>query len=267
MRARKQLITFVSFLLCAAAGLASAETACTFQQGRVAVYGSELEGQPTASGEAFSSEALTAAHRSLPFGTRLLVTNVGNGKQCVVRVNDRGPEERGQVLAVSDMAARVLGVGELGAADVRLELLGEVPPTQLSGLTGRKLKRLEKDLERARRDCREADLRVARRSMREAVLVAAGHEVVPVSERDYVPFAIMVGVFRDQETADAMVAKLVERKQPAWRSPAREVHRVMVGPYRFGRDAERAAKHLQGLGLKTTVVELDDDSRRPVQGS
>ena len=81
-------------------------------------YGQRHQGLKTASGEAFDMNKLTAAHRTLPFGTRLRVTNVENGKTVVVRVNDRGPHVPGRVLDLSYRAAQALGMTDAGVARV-----------------------------------------------------------------------------------------------------------------------------------------------------
>ena len=86
-------------------------------------YGQQHQGRATASGEAFDMNKLTAAHRTLPFGTRLRVTNVENGKSVVVRVNDRGPHVPGRVLDLSFRAARALGITEAGVARVEVVVL------------------------------------------------------------------------------------------------------------------------------------------------
>lgn len=86
-------------------------------------YGPELHGRRTASGERFDRNGLTAAHRSHPFGTRLKVTNLANGRSVVVRVNDRGPFSRGRVVDISEAAARRIGLLERGTARVSLSHL------------------------------------------------------------------------------------------------------------------------------------------------
>ena len=73
-------------------------------------YGPGFHGRRTANGETFNTHALTAAHRTLPFGTRVKVTNVGNGRSVVVRINDRGPFVHGRVIDLSQAAARVIGM-------------------------------------------------------------------------------------------------------------------------------------------------------------
>ena len=77
----------------------------------------------TASGEKFDKHELTAAHRTLPFGTRLRVTDVATGRSVTVRVNDRGPFVRGRVVDVSASAAETLGITAKGVAKVKLNVV------------------------------------------------------------------------------------------------------------------------------------------------
>ncbi|GAC1544660.1 MAG: septal ring lytic transglycosylase RlpA family protein [Myxococcales bacterium] len=93
------------------------------QRGRASYYGAALQGRRTASGERFDMHALTAAHRTLPLGTRVRVTNLENGRQVVVRINDRGPYAQGRIIDLSEEAARRLGCLEQGIAEVRVERL------------------------------------------------------------------------------------------------------------------------------------------------
>ncbi len=92
--------------------------------GTASWYGSKYHGRTTASGERFDMEALTAAHRHLPFGTRIRVTNLANGRKLVLKINDRGPFIAGRILDVSRRAARDLGFLEAGLAELRIEVLG-----------------------------------------------------------------------------------------------------------------------------------------------
>jgi rare lipoprotein A len=86
-------------------------------------YGANHHGRATASGEVFDRRGFTAAHRSLPFGTRLRVTNLQNGRTALVRVNDRGPHRRGRDLDVSEAAAAQLGVAGRGLVVVSAVVL------------------------------------------------------------------------------------------------------------------------------------------------
>jgi rare lipoprotein A len=93
--------------------------------GEASYYGRELAGNRTASGERFNPNALTAAHRSLPLGTMLRVTNKANGRSVIVRINDRGPFARSRVIDVSLAAAREIAMVRSGKAQVTLEILRE----------------------------------------------------------------------------------------------------------------------------------------------
>jgi len=91
--------------------------------GMASYYGDELAGNRTASGERFDPGKLTGAHRSLPFGSMVRVTNVSNGDSVVVRINDRGPFSRRRVIDISHAAARQIGMHRSGTARVKLALL------------------------------------------------------------------------------------------------------------------------------------------------
>jgi rare lipoprotein A (peptidoglycan hydrolase) len=91
--------------------------------GRASYYGEELAGNPTASGESFDPTKLTAAHRTLPLGSRVRVTNTRTGDAVVVRINDRGPFHGQRVIDLSKAAARKIGMVRAGTARVKLELL------------------------------------------------------------------------------------------------------------------------------------------------
>ena len=93
------------------------------QAGLASWYGPGLYGRRTASGTVHTGAALTAAHRSLPFGTRVRVTNLRNGRTVVVVVDDRGPFVRGRVVDLSLAAARRLGMVRDGVVPVRLEVV------------------------------------------------------------------------------------------------------------------------------------------------
>ncbi|HEV7314627.1 septal ring lytic transglycosylase RlpA family protein [Sphingopyxis sp.] len=93
--------------------------------GMASYYGNELAGNRTASGERFDPGQLTAAHRSLPFGSMVRVTNTSNGDSVIVRINDRGPFAHGRVIDVSQAAAREIGMHRSGTARVKLALLSD----------------------------------------------------------------------------------------------------------------------------------------------
>jgi rare lipoprotein A len=86
-------------------------------------YGPGFHGRRTASGEIFNQHAMTAAHKSLPFGTKVKVTNLNNGRSVVIRVNDDGPHIPGRVIDLSQGAAAKIGMLSSGTAPVKLEIL------------------------------------------------------------------------------------------------------------------------------------------------
>jgi rare lipoprotein A len=94
-----------------------------YQTGRASWYGKVFQGHQTASGEDFDMNAMTCAHRSLPMGSLVRVTNLRNHRSVIVRVNDRGPVPQNRIIDLSYAAARFLGFGARGTAPVRLDLI------------------------------------------------------------------------------------------------------------------------------------------------
>jgi rare lipoprotein A len=94
------------------------------QEGVASWYGDDFHGKPTSNGETYDMYALTAAHKTLPLGVFVKVHNKKNGKEVVVRVNDRGPFVRERIIDLSLTAARQLGITATGTAPVRVEALG-----------------------------------------------------------------------------------------------------------------------------------------------
>lgn len=103
------------------------------EEGVASWYGPGFHGKPTASGETYNQYAMTAAHKILPLGTTVRVTNLGNGKSALVRVNDRGPFVDDRVIDLSRAVASRLGVLGPGTARVRVQSVGEVPQATASG--------------------------------------------------------------------------------------------------------------------------------------
>jgi len=93
------------------------------QTGKASFYADKFEGSPTASGEKYKHAKLTAAHKSLPFGTKVRVTNLANNETVEVVINDRGPYVDGRIIDLSKSAAEELGFVNLGLAEVRVEIL------------------------------------------------------------------------------------------------------------------------------------------------
>lgn len=114
---RKALFPILFFVALCTAGQAQV------QQGKASFYADKFEGRPTANGEKYKHNKLTAAHKTLPFGTRVRVTNLANQKQVEVVINDRGPYAEGRIIDLSKSAAESLGFVQQGLADVSVEVL------------------------------------------------------------------------------------------------------------------------------------------------
>ncbi len=115
----KNNISFlISFAIISAFLFSSCKT--VDEQGRASYYADKFQGRKTASGARFSQHKRTAAHRTLPFGTKVTVINQDNGKRVHVRVNDRGPFVEGRMIDLSKKAARKLGMLKQGVANVEI---------------------------------------------------------------------------------------------------------------------------------------------------
>lgn len=110
-------------MLLAACATSRAPASGDFEEGPASWYGEPYHGRPTASGTIYNQRELTAAHRTLPFGTRLRVHDLENGRHVDVLVNDRGPFVAGRILDLSRGAAEALDLVRRGVAPVRLEVL------------------------------------------------------------------------------------------------------------------------------------------------
>jgi rare lipoprotein A len=116
MKFLKRLIS-IAFLFIGTCSLAQVQT------GKASFYADKFEGIQTASGEKYRHNRLTGAHKTLPFGTKVRVTNLANNKSVEVTINDRGPYVDGRVIDLSKAAAEELGFVNYGLADVKLEVI------------------------------------------------------------------------------------------------------------------------------------------------
>jgi rare lipoprotein A (peptidoglycan hydrolase) len=133
---KRQQLAYLTLAAGTALGLASVQLAAhpsaREQRGWASWYGPGFVGRPTASGERFSPQALTAAHRSLPLGTRVVVTNLETDQQVEVTINDRGPfaDPGRRVIDLSEAAAKRIGLGRRGVGPVRVTVLDATRPRQ-----------------------------------------------------------------------------------------------------------------------------------------
>ena len=112
-------ITIVAATLCILPRVANAASGS--ETGLAAVYSTRLAGHKTASGKIYRPSALTMAHKTLPFGTKVKLTNKKNGKSVVVTVTDRGPRQSGRIADISSAAAKALGIRAHQMSEVDLE--------------------------------------------------------------------------------------------------------------------------------------------------
>lgn len=206
----------------------SAPVAGAEEIGNASWYGHPYHGRRTASGEVYDMNDLTAAHRTLPLGTRLMVTNVDTGQAVEVRVNDRGPFVDARVIDLSYAAARVLGADRAGTIPVRLRVM-EVgaPRTPVPVVVP-------------------------------VSIPASPAAPAPAPSADG-QFAVQVGAFSSRARAESLRETLAREGDPATVSEA-EVggdvfFRVRVGPYADRQAARGMAQRLASRGYRSVVVE------------
>ena len=213
-------------------------------RGRASWYGREHQGHATSSGERFNRFKYTCAHRSLPFGTRLRVTNPDNGKSVVVRVTDRGPFRHQRVLDLSEVAARPLAIVQSGTADVVAEVVPEETPLGPTDAPAD----LEALLEAT--DTTQA-------------LVAAPVEVtvpeVAPAVATKLAFVVQAGTFSDAGNAQNQLAKIQKINAQLSASVKEEtanakvLNRVLVGQFSTWSAAEKARRQLKQHGINGLV--------------
>ena len=188
-------------------------------EGLASWYGPKFHGKPTANGEIFDQYALTAAHKTLPLPSKVRVTNLDNGRQLVVRVNDRGPFIGDRIIDLSRRSAQLLGVEKVGVAPVRLELLDSGPHLLTEPL-------------RQEQEAQEL--------------------VTPVTTgRVYV----QVGAFRLPDNAQRLAWKLSRFGDPSIQvSKNHRWHRVRFGPFASALEADLFVQRLERAGYLPNVV-------------
>lgn len=187
-------------------------------------YGREFDGRPTASGERFDMHGLSAAHRTLPLGTRARITNLDNGREVELLINDRGPFVSGRILDCSYGAAKALGFAGAGLARVRIEVLEE----------GR---------ERPRRKPPPGE-----------ILVSGG---MPPEEILDGTFTVQAGAFVNQANATRFRDRLSRTFGEAYVIKFREFYRVRLGHLGTEDEAEALRRRIQEGGIEGFVTRND----------
>jgi len=239
----------------------------TVLRGRASWYGREHQGKRTSSGERFNRFKFTCAHKSLPFGTRLRVTNVKNGKAVVVRVSDRGPFRHQRIIDLSEVAARPLGIISQGAATVIAQVVPATTPLGPAA-TPRNLVAL-----------RDADPNPAApfttyelSSLPDSTALAAAPAAtatpaaITTTAEPAPQFLVQVGIFQEAQNAEAMRARVlsldpaltVEIKQELL--AGQQVSRVLISQLNTWLAAETVQRRLQSWGVTGIVRQLPSQS-------
>ena len=204
------------------------------ETGMASWYGDEFHGRPTATGERFDMNALTAAHKTLPLPGLVEVTNLANGRRVVVRVNDRGPFVDGRIIDLSRGAADALDLRRAGVGEVRVRYLGRAP-RQGGGAT----------------------LQYA------AAAPTSPPQPVPPPAPQFLPqpapetgaFWIQAGAFSDRNAARRVADRLGDRATVDVRqSDTRPLFRVLVGPWPDRGAAEHARQAVVARGYADALL-------------
>ena len=247
----------------------------TVLRGRASWYGREFQGSRTTSGERFDRFKYTCAHRTLPFGTRLRVTNIKTGKSVVVRVADRGPFRHQRILDLAEIAARPLGIVEQGAASVIAEVVAaDVPlgpttaPDNLLALVAADpdpaaafatyVAPLNEEVIAAVATAPTTATPAPAPIADSAALVAAANSPVPAVPH----FVVQAGTFAELDNASAMQARILalDPNLPVMVSSevinGRPLNRVVIGQLDNWLAAETVRRNLQLWGIAGLVRQL-----------
>jgi len=244
---------------------APAASANTVLRGRASWYGSYFQGRRTTSGERYNRFQYTCAHKTLPFGTRLRVTNMKNGKSVVVRVTDRGPFRHQRIIDLSEAAAKPLGIVECGAATVVAEVVAADTPLGPATAPQNLAALFAAD---PNPQAAFATYSVPTAAAEKPALLAAAPvttaEVVTVAESVDCPagFLIQAGSFADANNAQVVLARIksllpnlkVEVSQELL--DGRQRSRVFVGTFGERPEAEAVRQQLLVWGIGGMVREV-----------
>ena len=218
-------------------------------------YGAELEGQPTASGEPFRADWVSAAHRTLPLPAYVEVTRLDTGKTILVRINDRGPADPNRLIDLSAAAAEQLGITEAGMAQVRLRRVNPTESERMTLRTGQAaMVRLETPdslleilRERAARLPRPAAYASPRAQPVAAPTPAPSSASVPAATGNFI---VQVAAFGSRDRAEALARRLGAQVVASG-----SVFRVRYGPFATEAQAQAAVARARELGQPGAVIQ------------
>jgi rare lipoprotein A len=169
------------------------------QTGIASWYGPGFHGQPTASGTIYNQNELTAAHPTLPLGSRVMVTNLHNGSSVEVAVNDRGPFAKGRIIDLSHAAAHAIGMIGPGTAPVRVDVLDSGP---------HQIKTIRESLDYTLQLGSFADVQNARQLRDQLTQSFADVAVVPLYVREAIYYRVRIGTFSNRSAAEEQARRV-----------------------------------------------------------
>jgi len=234
-------------------------------------YGTQFHGRPTANGERFDMNLLSAAHPTLPLPSNVRVTNLNNGRSVIVRVNDRGPFAHGRIIDMSRAAARELGFEQAGTAPVRVQNLGVAPlnvaTREARGvLEGRQMRLTPSEST----PVAAATISPPGTTRAEPVAITPARDVngPTVSTRNRLPeqpprLYVQVGAFGQETNALNLVSRLRasgtinEARIAPTNLDGQQLYRVRLGPFTDVTDADLALRQVAGLGYSNARIIVD----------
>jgi len=215
------------------------------ERGIASWYGTKFHGRRTSSGESYNMYAMTAAHKTLPLPTYVEVTNLDNGRQIIVKVNDRGPFHEGRIIDLSYAAAIKLGTNKAGTGRVEIRAIDPSNPN-------------------AHRN-KQTSPAVTLQAIAEPSTVVATAEAIPqqaVANTASQSLYLQVGAFSSRTNAENLRSRLTDMAgNPihifAGDNPAQPVYRVRIGPLISDQAAQQLASRLVSEGITNTSVVID----------
>jgi rare lipoprotein A len=231
----------------------------TVLRGRASWYGRRFQGRRTTSGERFNRHEYTCAHKTLPFGTRLRVTNLNTGATVVVRVTDRGPFRHERIIDLAEVAARPLGIVDAGAATVVAEVVDSTTPLGPASAP--------ENLAALRAGDPNPEAPFTAYLLPEIPVVGEALAAAPASQmaadKAVAPrFVVQAGTFIDAQHAQAVQARIltIDPALPAEvvtvTVEGRVLNRVVVGQLDSWLAAETVRRNLQLWGIAGLVCQL-----------
>lgn len=216
------------------------------QQGIASWYGDDFHGKLTSNGEIFDMNAISAAHKTLPLGIWVKVTNLGNGKELVLRVNDRGPYFKDRVLDLSKAAAKELGFYQVGTTPILIEALGYAPSEQMLA------------------DGAGSAAPISASPFRAGEIIHGSSSKAGEFTPDQVRprYAVQVAAFQSPEKAEAVFRTVQDRFSGAVLKPlmsgGNQFFSIRIEPFASRQEAEAARQALTEIGFPGSMIVLDN---------